>query len=95
VATDAALLLRGLQDYRTTLDLHLQKLQQEWDQLDRMYAAFRSVYEGDAAREFHTYWLRTRLGFEQYIDGTRRISQVLDERITALIEAERTGLLGS
>ena len=93
MATDAAILLRTLQDYYVTLDLHVQKLQQEWTGLDNTYRAFQQEYEGDAAREFHANWLRTKYGFEQYIEGTQPIGKVLNERISALFDAERTGTL--
>ena len=92
MAVDATRLLHGLQDYRVSLDLHLQRLRQEYGQLDGTYRAFQSVYEGDAAREFHANWLRTKLGFEQYIQGTDRIAALLDERITALSDVDRPGL---
>lgn len=91
MTVDATRLLRGLQDYRVTLDLHLQRLRQEYEQLDGTYRAFQSVYDGDAAREFHANWLRTKLGFEQYIQGTDRIAALLDERISALAGFDLTG----
>lgn len=94
MATDAARLLQGLQHYRASLDLHRQRLSTEYAQLDNRWIAFSSVYEGDAAREFRAHWLRTKVGFEGYIAATDRISRLLDERITALIDAEHTAGLG-
>lgn len=89
MAVDSTLLLHGLQDYRVSLDLHLQRLRQEYQQLDLVYRAFQSVYEGEAARDFHANWLRTKLGFEQYIQGTERIAVLLDDRISVLVEIDK------
>jgi uncharacterized protein YukE len=93
MATDAALLLRGLQEYRGSLDLHLDRLKAEFNHLDARWHAFSGEYEGEAAAQFRAHWLRTRLAFEEYISATERISKLLDERIDALIRAENASTL--
>lgn len=94
MAADLALLLRGLEDYRSSLEIHLRTATQEYEQLDTRWQAFSSVYEGDAARQFRSHWLLTRQRFEDYITATEKISRLLDERIEALRRVNREGELG-
>jgi uncharacterized protein YukE len=91
VATDTTLLLRGLQDYHDSLQRHLQAMTQEYQTLDMRWQAFSTVYEGEAARQFHVHWQRTKQNFEAYISATQIISNLLLERITDLIEVDRLG----
>lgn len=94
MAADSALLLRGLEDYRSSLDTHMRTLTHEYEQLDRRWQAFSSVYEGDAARQFRSHWLLTRQRFEDYINATQKIGLLLDDRIEALRRVNREGDLG-
>lgn len=94
MAADSALLLRGLEEYRSSLDVHLQTVTHEYEQLDTRWQAFSSVYEGDAAQQFRSHWLCTRQRFEDYITATQKISKLLDERIEALRRVNREGDLG-
>lgn len=86
---DTRLLLAGLKEYRHQLTLHLAKLRGEYTQLDNGWRAFSSTYEGDAADQFRERWIRTTRRFEEYIDNTQRIMQILDDRIQALEDANR------
>lgn len=86
-------LLAGLQAYSLSLDKHLQSLTSEYTQLDQHWIAFSSVYEGNAADQFRYNWLRTKHNFEEYMNATQRISQLLNERIDALIDVTRPGSL--
>lgn len=88
---DTSLLLRGLEEYRAALNIHVQAVSQEYSQLDMRWNAFDRVYDGDAAREFRAHWLRTKQRFEEYIEAARKIGLLLDERIEALRIANRAG----
>ena len=86
---DSRLLLQGLQDYHQLLERHVIELQAEYDSLLRIWSAFSSVYEGDAADQFKAGWMRTDLNFKDYINATRKISMMLEDRIEALRDANR------
>lgn len=94
MATDAARLLSGLIEYQQSLAKHRQLLQVKFDSLKQRWHTFGSVYEGDAAREFRTHWLRTSQNFEDYLIATTSINQLLQARIQALSEAEQINDLG-
>jgi len=87
---DTRLLLQGLEDYRKALDRHLKKLDTEFHVLEQRWVALNAVYTGDAADEFRKYWMVTIARFNEYITRTRRISEMLDERIEALQEFNRS-----
>lgn len=87
-------LLQGLDTYQSSLNRHLAQLQQEFAHLDRRWQALSSVYDGQAADDFRTHWLRTRAGFEEYSQVTARINALLQERIEALRQAERGTISG-
>ena len=86
---DTRRLLSGLVEYRHQLTSHLARLRNEYASLDNGWRAFSSTYEGDAADQFREGWMRTARRFNEYIDNTQRIMQILDERIQALEEANR------
>lgn len=83
-------LLTGLIEYRDTLTKHVQQLEQEFDSLNREWMRFDAIYEGDAAHEFKNLWMRTATNFREYVDRSRRILAVLEERIIFLQEADRS-----
>jgi len=86
---DTRLLLAGLKEYRHQLIQHLSRLRTEYSSLDNGWRAFSAAYDGDAADQFREGWLRTARRFEEYIDNSLRIMQILDERIQALEDANR------
>jgi len=86
---DTRLLLAGLEEYHQLLDRHILELQTEYDSLLNVWSAFSSVYEGDAADQFKTGWTRTDFNFKDYIEATRKISKMLEDRISALRDANR------
>jgi len=81
---DTRLLLQGLESYRQSLDRHLKKLDAEFRVLEQRWSALNAVYTGDAADEFRKYWTVTIARFQEYITRTKRISEMLDERIEDL-----------
>jgi uncharacterized protein YukE len=96
LATDARVLLHGLEEYSRALDRHSLMLKIHFSDVDRHWQQFSSVYEGDAADQFRAGWARTNQNFTEYIEETNRIQRLLEERIAALREADKTeaGLIG-
>ena len=92
---DSRALYNGLVNYRQTLEKHLADVTSEYEELGNMWSRFSSVYEGDAADQFRQNWMRTTSVFQEYITQTAAINRLLEERITALGEADRPeGMLG-
>ncbi len=86
---DTRSLLKGLEDYRKSLDRHLKELNTEFRVMEQRSHALNSVYTGDAADEFRKYWSVTTARFREYLTRTQRISAMLDERIEYLREYNR------
>lgn len=82
-------LLMGLIDYHESVTKHVQDLEQEFESLTREWRRFESVYEGDAAAEFKNLWHKSSANFQDYMERSRRILAVLEERISFLQEANR------
>lgn len=90
MAVNTTLLLAGLEDYHKCLTRHVIQMEQEYQNLERGWRAFSNVYEGAAAEQFRTGWGRTVTGFRTYVEQSQHIMKILEERITALREANRT-----
>ncbi|KPQ32411.1 MAG: hypothetical protein HLUCCO16_20185 [Phormidium sp. OSCR] len=86
---DSRLLLRGLQEYRGSLEKHLSQLTSDYQQLEGRWRAFNSVSEGDYADQFRSGWLRTEARFKEYINQSQKIKALLNERISALEDLNR------
>lgn len=93
---DSRILLAGLEEYHRVLERHLAQLAAEFQQLDTMWRQFDAVSEGDYADQFRAGWARTSDRFQEYIDQTRKISGVLNERIDHLrdLNVTEAGLVG-
>lgn len=95
MATDTKLLLSGLEAYLESVNRHIESLKEEYQHLDNTWRRFSACYEGEAADQFREGWLRTADRFREYMEGADRIRIILDERVDALREANRTeGVLG-
>lgn len=92
MATNMTQLLTGLKEYRLSLERHSQLVSAEYQQVEQRWQGFSSVYEGTAANVFRSNWIRTQVGFEEYISAVQRISRLLDQRISALIVADSGNL---
>ena len=88
---DNQVLLNGLREYRDSIKKHFAQLQGGFDAVSLEWKRLETVYHGDAADEFRGLWMRTGSSFQEYLDRTQAILQVLDERISALEQAERSG----
>jgi uncharacterized protein YukE len=86
---DARKLLRGLEDYQKHLLQHVTQLQQEYQHLEGRWHAFRDVYAGDAADQFKPGWEQTAQGFREYLQQTKQIMSILEERIESLRKANQ------
>ena len=86
---DTTILLAGLEEYHRRLELHVSKMEQEYQVLDKRWQAFSRVYEGNAAEQFRSGWRRTGEGFTVYIEQSRKILRILEERIHSLREANK------
>lgn len=86
---DTRRLLRGLEDYRKSLERHVNKTNAEFQQLENRWRALNAVYTGDAADEFRRYWLGTTSRFKEYLTRSKKIAALLDERIESLREYNR------
>ncbi len=86
---DTRVLLKGLEKYQEQLSKHVARLQQDYQELETRWTAFRNVYEGNAADEFKGKWEQTRRGFQEYVEQTQQIMQVLKDRIDALRKADQ------
>ena len=93
---DTRILLAGLEEYHRVLGRHVSQLSSEFQGLSSVWQRFAAVYEGDAADQFKHGWIRTTAMFQEYLEQTHQISGMLDERIDALRQANRTegGLVG-
>ena len=88
-ATDSRLLLRGLIDYRNSLEKHIDQLTAEYQQLEGRWRAFNAVSEGDYADQFRAGWGRTEAQFRAYIDQSQKIRVLINERINDLEDLNR------
>jgi hypothetical protein len=89
VEVDTIRLLDGLQQYRLGISRHLNQLQSSFEVLECRWQAFSATYEGSAAEEFRSGWLRTAERFRFYISQMEQLAAFLDERIESLKELNR------
>ncbi len=81
---DTRILLHGLTEYRSALDRHLEQLQFDFQHLLLRWNHCNSVWDGDGADQFRDHWNITTDRFDYYLQRTRTIAQMLDERIEYL-----------
>lgn len=91
---DMTRLLRALQSYAAELDKHNARVSAAFTQLERSRSRLNTYYEGAGAKDFKAHFARTERGLHEYVNGTRAIKKVLQERIDRLTEADRPGGLG-
>ena len=88
---DVTLLVHRLTHYLETLDRHNVAIQQAYDQACDSLANLRRMWGGEAAQEFYTRFGSSIQAMERYLDGSRQIREVLEERLAALRQADRPG----
>jgi uncharacterized protein YukE len=90
---DVTRLVNALESYSKELNRHNAQVAHAYAELENALSRLSSVYEGTAAREFKAHWARTVSGLREYTDGARSIQSLLEERLSALKEADKaTGL---
>ena len=82
--SDTKKLLLGLKEYSDSLEKHLASLRAEYEQLENSWKLFNSVAEGDYAEQFRGGWLRTANNFQEYINYSYKIQEMLKDRIADL-----------
>lgn len=87
---DSRILLAGLEEYYRVLERHLAQLAADFQQLDTSWRQFNAVSEGDYAEQFRAGWIRTSDRFQEYLEQTQKISEVLDERVDHLRNLNKT-----
>jgi hypothetical protein len=87
--SDMRALAAGLEEYRQTVERHVLRLRDEFDEVGRYWLALAECYAGSAADEFRPVWEGTRERFREYVEHTTAIVRVLGERIDSLREADR------
>lgn len=86
---DVTQLVRALESYSRELERHNAKVASAYSRLENSLHQLSRVYEGTAAREFQSHWLRTKSGLAEYNRGSKSISRLLNERLAALKAADR------
>ena len=86
---DVTQLIRALESYSRELERHNAKVTNAYQRLEQSLSRLSGVYEGTAAREFQSHWLRTKGGLAEYNKGSNEISRLLNERLAALKAADR------
>lgn len=86
---DVTQLVRALEGYSRELERHNAKVSRAYNDLERALSKLSGVYEGVAAREFQSHWLKTKSGLAEYNRGAQSISRLLNERLAALKAADR------
>ncbi len=77
-------LRQGLQEYHSGLNRHVGQLEHDFENIEGRFMALSREYEGQAAEEFRNAWSQTASWFRDYINQTRQLSDVLEERTRAL-----------
>lgn len=88
---DVTLLVGRLTSHSEALDRHNAAIQKAFENAQESLAYLRRVYGGVAAEDFLSHWDLTTEALEQYLDGARRLKEILDARVDSLRAADRPG----
>lgn len=86
---DVTELVRRLTRYLEVLERHNLAIQRAYENAMESLAHLRQVYGGAAADDFMSHWERTSEALERYLQGSQGIKVILEERLSALREADR------
>lgn len=89
---NVTLLLARLNSYAEALQRHNVAVTRAYENALESLTRLRQVYAGAAADDFMAHWDRTTAALEHYVEGSRRLSEILEERIATLRKADRPGL---
>ncbi len=87
---DVTRLVNELDEYKRNLERHVAQVGAAFEELQRAYGQLSPRFEGRAAREFKSHWGRTVSGLKTYTEGARGIQKLLDDRLKALRDVDRT-----
>lgn len=88
---DVTQLVSRLSSHSEALDRHNAAIQKAYEHAEESLAYLRRVYGGVAAEDFLSHWDLTSQALEQYLEGARRIKEILDARLESLRAADRPG----
>ena len=88
---DPAQLAELLEGYRSALLTHRERVEDGFAGADDAYRRIEG-YDWAAAQEFRARFERSAQAFDEYINGTRALVDLLEERIEALRDLARTQL---
>lgn len=86
---DTRELIVRLKAYFATLERHLSQVNIGNEQLKNQWLRFNSVSEGNYADQFRTGWEKTQAQFYEYINQSKKIIDLLENRLQYLIEVDR------
>lgn len=86
---NVTLLVNRLAHYLETLDRHNAAIQQAYDHACESLANLQRVWGGEAAQDFYTRFGSTTEAMERYLEGSRRVREVLEQRLSTLRQADR------
>lgn len=84
--TDSTRLAHLLDRYATALALHLGTVREEFQGLERAWAALSDVYEGDAAEQFRDVFGHSAARMHRYETDADRMLTLLRARLETLRE---------
>jgi hypothetical protein len=87
--TDMRALLAGLEEYRQSVEQHLEVVHEDFDEVSHYWLALSECFAGNAADEFRPIWEVASQRFREYVERWTAIVRVLGERIDSLRQAER------
>lgn len=88
--TDVTRLIQALEGYRRELEYHNRKVSDAYDQLEKALSRLNAAHKGAAASEYQSHWRRTKDGLKHYNEGAKSIQKLLDSRLEALKQVDRT-----
>ncbi len=74
----------GLSAYHGGLASHVNQLEPDFEDLQRLWLLLGTEYGGESAEEMLANWERTAQWFTEYIQRTRHLARFLEDRITHL-----------
>jgi hypothetical protein len=81
---NSKILLNSLTEYKSSLERHCNSLEVEFKTLEKCWDSFKRSAEGDYIRQFSANWRKTQNQFNEYINRSKNILKLLDDRIENL-----------
>lgn len=91
---DTRTLINGLREYRDSLKQHGQILKSQFADLQTQWYRLSQIYHGEGADQLRGHWSKTVEFFNDYIDQTQRIHELLLDRLESLEDFDRENVRG-